>query len=164
MPIGCPRSLSGADHAETVAQITVGLGTASWELDLFGRIRSLKSAALEQYLATEQARSATQISLVAAVANTYLALAADRENLRLAQVTLDAQQASYELILRSPGMPASPPTWTCSQAQEPGGSGAGGYCQILRPGGPGRKRAQPAGRCAGRRRPAVRRTGPSRRL
>jgi multidrug efflux system outer membrane protein len=96
-----PKTLSGKDHNETVAQFTVGLGTASWELDLFGRIRSLKSLALEQYLATEQARSATQISLVASVAGTYLALAADRENLRLAQVTLDAQQASYQLILRT---------------------------------------------------------------
>jgi multidrug efflux system outer membrane protein len=93
-----PQNLSTTSSAETVAQYTVGLGAASWELDLFGRIRSLKSSALEQYLATEQARSAAQISLVAAVANTYLALAADRENLRLAQVTFDAQQASYELI------------------------------------------------------------------
>jgi multidrug efflux system outer membrane protein len=96
-----PRNLSSNDHAETVAQYTVGLGAASWELDLFGRIRSLKSRALEQYLATEQARAAAQTSLVAAVANTYLALAADRENLRLAQVTFDAQQVSYELILRT---------------------------------------------------------------
>jgi multidrug efflux system outer membrane protein len=96
-----PRNLSSNDQAKTVAQYTVGLGMASWELDLFGRIRSLKSRALEQYLATEQARFAAQISLVAAVANSYLALAADRENLRLAQVTLDAQQASYELILRT---------------------------------------------------------------
>jgi multidrug efflux system outer membrane protein len=39
--------------------------------------------------------------LVAAVANTYLIFAADRENLHLAQTTLDTQQASYELILRS---------------------------------------------------------------
>lgn len=92
------RSLSGKTYAETVGQISAGLGVASWELDLFGRIRSLKSAALEQYLATEQARSASQISLVAAVANTYLAVAADRENLRLAQETYEAQQASYELI------------------------------------------------------------------
>ena len=93
-----PKSMSSKDHAETVAQITVGLGTASWELDLFGRIRSLKTRALEQYLATEQARSATQIALVAAVANTYLMLAGDQENLKLARETLDAQQASYELI------------------------------------------------------------------
>jgi outer membrane protein, multidrug efflux system len=93
-----PKTASGKDHAETVSQFTVGLGVASWELDLFGRVRSLKESALEQYLATEQARSAAQISLVSAVADTYLALAADRENLRLAQVTLEAQQASYELI------------------------------------------------------------------
>jgi len=95
-----PRTLSGAADNETVAQFTVGLGMASWELDLFGRIRSLKSRALEQYLATEQARSAAQISLIAAVADSYLALAADRENLRLSQVTFDAQQASYTLILQ----------------------------------------------------------------
>ena len=96
-----PESLSSSDHADTLAQITVGLGTVAWELDFFGRIRSLKSAALEQYLSSEQARSAAQISLVAAVANTYLALAGDRENLRLSQVTRDAQQASYELIRQS---------------------------------------------------------------
>ena len=88
-------------EAVTVKQYTVGLGVASWELDLFGRIQSLKQQALEQYLATQQARSAAQISLVAAVANAYLSLAADRENLRLTQTTLDTQQASYELILRS---------------------------------------------------------------
>ncbi|MCL4850616.1 MAG: efflux transporter outer membrane subunit [Bryobacteraceae bacterium] len=88
-------------EAVTVQQYNINLGAASWELDLFGRVRSLKSAALERFLATEQARSATQIALVAAVANSYLALAADRENLRLAQDTLATQQASYELILRT---------------------------------------------------------------
>ncbi len=93
-----PRTVSNAADNETVVQVRVGLGVAAWELDLFGRIRSLKTAALEQYLATEQARAATQISLVAAVANTYLELAADRENLKLARVTLDAQQATYDLI------------------------------------------------------------------
>jgi multidrug efflux system outer membrane protein len=96
-----PRTASGAEDNKTVASITVGLGTVSWELDFFGRIRSLKSAALEQYLATEQARSAAQISLVGAVAQSYLALASDRENLRLAQETLSAQQTSYELISRT---------------------------------------------------------------
>ncbi|MCZ2075416.1 MAG: efflux transporter outer membrane subunit [Bryobacteraceae bacterium] len=90
-----------APEAVTVQQYNINLGSASWELDFFGRVRSLKSAALERFLATEQARSATQIALVAAVANSYLALAADRENLRLAQDTLATQQASYELILRT---------------------------------------------------------------
>jgi multidrug efflux system outer membrane protein len=85
-------------RAVTVEQYTANIGIASWELDFFGRVRSLKQAALQQYLATEQARSAAQISLVAAVANAYLALAADRENLHLAQATLEDQQASYDLI------------------------------------------------------------------
>jgi multidrug efflux system outer membrane protein len=76
------------------------LGISSWELDLFGRIRSLKDAALQEYLATEQARLGTQISLVAEVANTYLTLAADRELLKLAQDTLSSQEASYNLIRR----------------------------------------------------------------
>lgn len=88
-------------QAAIVQEYNVNLGVVSWELDLFGRIRSLKSAALERFLATEQARSAAQIALVGAVADSYLALAADRDNLRLAQATLDAQQATYELILRT---------------------------------------------------------------
>ena len=96
-----PAKMTNDGEAETVGQFTVGLTTASWELDLFGRVRSLKSRALEQYLATQQARTATQIGLVGAVANSYLALAADRNNLRLAQATFEAQQASYDLISRT---------------------------------------------------------------
>ncbi|MBP7866628.1 MAG: efflux transporter outer membrane subunit [Acidobacteria bacterium] len=93
-----PGRMSATGQGETVQQYNVNLGVAAWEPDFFGRIRSLKSAALEQYLATKQARSATQVSLVAAVAETFLALAADRENLRLARATLETQQASRDLI------------------------------------------------------------------
>lgn len=82
----------------TFQQYNLSLGTASWELDFFGRIRSLKRVALENFLATEQARSATQIALVGAVANTYLGLLADRQNLRLAEETLETQQTTYQLI------------------------------------------------------------------
>jgi len=140
-----PRTLSGADDNETVAQLTVGLGMASWELDLFGRIRSLKSAALEQYLATEQARSAAQISLIAAVANSYLALAADREDLKLAQETLAAQQASYELILRirEAGMTSD---LELRQAQSAVDAARVDIARYSGPTGCGRKRAQSAGR------------------
>jgi len=93
-----PDRLSATGQAYTVEQYSVDLGTAEWELDFFGRVRSLKDRALDQYLATEQARSAAQISLVAAVATSYLALAADQENLRLAEATLETQRATYELI------------------------------------------------------------------
>ncbi len=96
-----PEKMTGGDDPQTVVKYTAGLGLASWELDFFGRIKSLKSRALEQYLATEQARSATQISLVSSVAGAYLSLAADRENLKLAEATMKAQQASYELIRQS---------------------------------------------------------------
>lgn len=86
------------DGAIIVHQYSANIGVAAWELDLFGRVRNLKAAALEQYLASDQARKATQIALVAAVANTYLALAADHDSLHLAQETLAAQEASYDLI------------------------------------------------------------------
>jgi outer membrane protein, multidrug efflux system len=95
-----PADISGTDHATTVEQYEVNLGISSWEIDFFGRIRSLKKKALEEYLATEQARRSAQISLVAEVANAYLTLAADRESLKLTESTLDAQQASYDLIRR----------------------------------------------------------------
>jgi len=95
-----PGILSGSGHPSTNELYNVNLGISSWELDLFGRIRSLQDAALQEYLATEQARLATQISVVAEVANTYLTLAADRELLKLAQDTLKTQEATYNLIRR----------------------------------------------------------------
>ena len=78
----------------------VNLGISAWEIDLFGRLRSLKDKALEEYLATEQARRGAQIMLIAGVAQAYLSLAADQENLKLAHATLEAQQASFSLIGR----------------------------------------------------------------
>jgi multidrug efflux system outer membrane protein len=84
--------------AGTLSQYSVQVGLASWELDFFGRIRSLNASALQQYLATEEARRAAQTALVAGVAESYLALAADGENLRLAQGTLEAQTSSFDLI------------------------------------------------------------------
>lgn len=91
---------SESGEAMNYKQYEIMAGVASWEIDFFGRLRSLKDKALEEYLATEQARNSSQIALIAAVANTYLVLAADRENLKLAQSTLDAQQATYNLIKR----------------------------------------------------------------
>jgi len=92
------EDFSSSGRATTVEQYNVGLGVSSYELDLFGRVRSLKDQALEQYLATEQAQRSVQISLVSQVASSYLALAADRERLALAKQTLISQQESYKLI------------------------------------------------------------------
>jgi multidrug efflux system outer membrane protein len=92
-----PASLSSTGQAQRSDQYSVGLGVTSYEVDLFGRVRSLKDQALEQYLATEQAQHSVQISLVSQVAATYLALAADRERLQLARETLANQQESFKL-------------------------------------------------------------------
>jgi outer membrane protein, multidrug efflux system len=95
-----PGILSGTGKPATTELYNVNANISSWELDLFGRIRSLKDAALQEYLATEHACLGTQISLIAEVANTYLTLAADRELLKLAQETLRAQEDTYNLIRR----------------------------------------------------------------
>ncbi len=79
---------------------TAGVGLAAFELDLFGRVRDLSQAALERYLAQEENRRAAQLSLIAEVANVYLALAADRELLQLAQSTLDNHETSLQLAER----------------------------------------------------------------
>lgn len=76
---------------------TAGVGVADFELDLFGRVRNLSQAALERYLASEEARGTVQIGLVAEVAGAWIALAADRELQRLADATLQAYETSLAL-------------------------------------------------------------------
>jgi len=93
-----PADLSTTGYAMTAEQYSVNLGITSWEIDFFGRIRSLKDQALEEYLATDDARRSAQISLVSAVAQAYLTLTADREALKLVASTLETQEASYKLI------------------------------------------------------------------
>jgi multidrug efflux system outer membrane protein len=77
---------------------SAAVGVSAFELDLFGRVRNLSRAALERYLAQEEARRSAQLSLIAEVANAYLTLAADRELQRLAQETLTSQEKSFRLI------------------------------------------------------------------
>jgi multidrug efflux system outer membrane protein len=82
----------GFGRSLTLETYRVNLGVYAWELDFFGRLRNFKDRALEEYLATEQARRGAQILLISSVANAYLTLAADREELALAQTTLTSQQ------------------------------------------------------------------------
>jgi multidrug efflux system outer membrane protein len=93
-----PENLAEDGRATTASQYSVSLGFMSWELDLFGRIRSLEAQALASYLATEQARVATRTALIAATAGAYLTRAADAESLELARATLEAQRATLALI------------------------------------------------------------------
>ena len=73
------------------------LGSTAYELDLFGRVRSLNEQALEEFFATAEARRSAQISLVAELANEYFTLRADEEQLKVAEQVLATVQESYKL-------------------------------------------------------------------
>ncbi|MCE1116777.1 MULTISPECIES: efflux transporter outer membrane subunit [Pseudomonas] len=86
---------SGASH-----RYDAGVGFAAYEVDFFGRVRSLNQQALESYLQTLEAQRSAQIALVAEVANAYYQLQADLQSLALSEQTLHSQQQSY-LTIRS---------------------------------------------------------------
>ena len=79
----------------------VGVGFTSYELDLFGKVRSLNHAALEQYFENAETRRSSQLTLVAEVASAYLAILADETILKVTRDTLDSQTASYDLTKKS---------------------------------------------------------------
>jgi len=95
---GLPASLGGAYSTATTYSASVG--TTSYELDLFGRVRSLTRSALETYLATDEARRSTQISLVAEVATDYLTLAADESSRDVSKTTVASAGANFDLARR----------------------------------------------------------------
>lgn len=76
---------------------TAGLAMASWELDFFGRVASLKDAALAQFLASEEAQRTVQTSLVASVASSWLSLQTDEALLALTRRTLATREDSLRL-------------------------------------------------------------------
>ncbi|QXH47944.1 AdeC/AdeK/OprM family multidrug efflux complex outer membrane factor [Pseudomonas xanthosomatis] len=96
-----PADLSQTGEANITSQYSATLGVSAYELDLFGRVRSLTQQALETYLSSEQARRSTQISLVASVANAYYTWQADQALLKLTEDTLKTYEESYNLTRRS---------------------------------------------------------------
>jgi NodT family efflux transporter outer membrane factor (OMF) lipoprotein len=95
-----PSDIRGGGLSPQLNTFTAGVGLTDFEIDVFGRVRSLKDAALEQYLAMTEVRRATQISLVAEVASAYLTLQADQALLKISQDTLNIQQQSVEMMKR----------------------------------------------------------------
>ncbi|AFJ02980.1 RND efflux system, outer membrane lipoprotein CmeC [Methylophaga frappieri] len=81
-------------------QYSVGVGIAAWEIDFFGRLESLKQAALSDYLAQEATLKSTQLTLVAEVADAYLSWQASLAQLKLSESTREAREESYALITR----------------------------------------------------------------
>ncbi|WP_075257390.1 efflux transporter outer membrane subunit [Herbaspirillum camelliae] len=92
-----PASISTTGSAYTSHAYSVGLGIPSWEIDLFGRLQSLRDQALQQYLSTEALQRGVKIGLIAEVVNSYLTLAADAERMKLAQETERSRQDTYDL-------------------------------------------------------------------
>jgi multidrug efflux system outer membrane protein len=78
----------------------VGIGFTSYELDFFGRIRSLNHAALQQYFSYDETHRSAQLTLVAEVAAAYLAVLADETSLNITRQTLNNQNDSYGLTQR----------------------------------------------------------------
>ena len=84
----------------TTRLFDVGIGFTSYELDLFGRIRSLDHASLQLYFNSIETRRNVQLTLVAEVANAYLTVLSDQTLLDITRDTLKSQSESYALTQR----------------------------------------------------------------
>ena len=89
---------SHADATGNSQSYSANLGL-SWEIDLFGRVRSLDKAALETFFATRENRNAAEVSLIAGTAEAWLNLAADRDSLALTQQTYQARKDAYDIAV-----------------------------------------------------------------
>lgn len=95
-----PGDLNISGQSIVSSQYQVGAGLATWELDFWGRVRNLKDAALENYLATDDARRAITLSLIAQVADSYLALRELDERIALARQTIASREESLRIFKR----------------------------------------------------------------
>lgn len=95
-----PGDLNMSGEPAISSQYSATFGV-SWELDLFGRLRSLREQALEEFFASEAAQRSTQVSLIASVANAWLTLQADRALLDVTRETLQTYERSLSLTQRS---------------------------------------------------------------
>ncbi|MCL2468768.1 MAG: efflux transporter outer membrane subunit [Alphaproteobacteria bacterium] len=95
-----PADIAGGGVEKTTRQYTASLGFSAFELDLFGRIRSLKDQALENFYAVQEEARAAKLSLTAEVAAVYLQLVADRQQYDLTQATLENRKKNHDIIYR----------------------------------------------------------------
>jgi len=110
-------TVSGDKSKDVSAQYQAGVSVPSFDIDLFGRLRSLTHAQFQQYLATEAGARSTRLTLVADIANAWLDYAADSSLLLVSQQTVDTAQKSVRLTrLRLEGGIA--PRTDLSQAEE----------------------------------------------
>ncbi|UYY58200.1 efflux transporter outer membrane subunit [Sphingomonas sp. S2-65] len=87
----------GTGGSSNLEIYSLNAGISAYELDLFGRVRNLTQAAQEQVFASEEAQRSTRVSLIAEIANAWLQMASDQEQLRLSRETLKAFQETFRL-------------------------------------------------------------------
>lgn len=95
-----PAELNPAGRAAVGSEYRVTAGLSSWELDLWGRVRSLKDAALQQYLASEATQDAARVALIAEVASAYLSLRELDERLAVTQDVIASRETSLRIFSR----------------------------------------------------------------
>ena len=89
--------LSGTGSSYVSSAYNVGLGVTSYELDLFGKVRSTNQAALQSYFASVASRDATHLSLISSVAKAYFNERYAEERMALAQRVLQTREQTYKL-------------------------------------------------------------------
>ena len=102
-----PASTSGMGRDVTSHTYSANAAMASYELDLFGRIRNLNEQALQSYFQTQAAQRTAQMTVITEIAQTWLSLGASKDLLKLAQETYDSQSESLKLIQQSYELGAS---------------------------------------------------------
>lgn len=95
-----PGDLNITGQPQVASQYQAGVGMAAWELDFWGRVRSLKDAALENYLASDAAAEAATLTLIAQVADSYLSLRELDERLALTRATIASREESLRIFRR----------------------------------------------------------------
>ncbi|MFN3522091.1 MAG: efflux transporter outer membrane subunit [Phenylobacterium sp.] len=93
-----PAAVAGTAQPVEADVYGADLAVSAFELDLFGRVRSLTEASRQDFLATEADWRAARISLIAETANAWLTLAADQDLLEIARSTLETRQATAEVV------------------------------------------------------------------
>ena len=95
-----PGDLSPSGQPVTLGQYQVGVGISPWELDFWGRVKSLQDAALENFLATDAARRAVMLALVVQVADGYLVLRELDERVALARRSVASREETLRIFTR----------------------------------------------------------------
>lgn len=95
-----PGDMNPSGQAVTGGDYRAQIGLTTWELDLWGRVRSLEDAALQGWLASEAGRQAVHVALVSQVANNYLVVRELDERVQIARKSVESRQESYRIFSR----------------------------------------------------------------